>query len=61
MRPLITIDKLKKWGHDVVSAKELGIERASDEDLLKAAREANRLEFYIYSFTGLISLCYIYS
>lgn len=39
----LTIDKLKEWGHDVVTAKELGMQRASDEDLLNAAREDNRL------------------
>jgi len=39
----LTIDKLKKWGHNVVTAKELGMHRASDEDLLRAALKENRL------------------
>lgn len=39
----LTIDKLKEWGHNVVTVKELGMERASDEELLEAASEANRL------------------
>jgi len=39
----LTIDKLREWGHNVVTVKELGMERASDEELLEAASEANRL------------------
>lgn len=39
----ITIDMLKEMGHDVITAKELGMQRASDEDLLKFAREDDRL------------------
>lgn len=39
----LTIDKLKQWGHNVVTAKELGMQSGSDENLLNAAREANRL------------------
>ena len=39
----VTIDQLKEWGHDVVTAKELGMQRAADEDLLKKARELDRL------------------
>jgi predicted nuclease of predicted toxin-antitoxin system len=38
-----TIDKLKAWGHDVATVKELGMHGASDEELLHTAREANRL------------------
>ncbi len=39
----ITIDELKEWGHDVVTAKELGMQQASDQDLLRKAREIDRL------------------
>jgi predicted nuclease of predicted toxin-antitoxin system len=39
----ITIDELKEWGHDVVRAKELGMQQASDQDLLRKAREMDRL------------------
>ena len=39
----VTIDQLKEWGHDVVTAKELGTQRAADEDLLRKARELDRL------------------
>ena len=39
----VTIDQLKEWGHDVVTAKELGMQRAADEDLLKKAKERKRL------------------
>ncbi len=38
-----TVDKLKEWGHDVVTAENLGMQRASDEELLRAALKANRL------------------
>ena len=27
----ITIEQLKKWGHDVVTVKELGIQKVGDE------------------------------
>jgi predicted nuclease of predicted toxin-antitoxin system len=39
----LTIKKLKEWGHEVVTAKELGLHKSSDEDILKAARESGRL------------------
>lgn len=39
----VTIYQLKEWGHDVVTAKELGMQRAADEDLLRKARELDRL------------------
>ena len=39
----VTIDQLKEWGYDVVTAKELGMQRAVDEDLLKKAREMDRV------------------
>ncbi len=39
----ITIDELEEWGHDVVTAKELGMQQASDQDLLGKAREIDRL------------------
>ena len=39
----ITMDHLREWGHDLLTAKELGLQQASDEDLLKSARGENRL------------------
>ena len=39
----LTIDKLKEWGHDVVTLKEFGSSRASDEDLLKIGKDQNRI------------------
>lgn len=39
----ITIDWLRGRGHDVVTAKELGMQRAADEELLKRAKEMDRL------------------
>jgi len=39
----VTIEWLKKEGHDVVTAKELGMQRAADQDLLKKAKEKDRL------------------
>ncbi|OGW40596.1 MAG: hypothetical protein A2Y97_05060 [Nitrospirae bacterium RBG_13_39_12] len=39
----ITIEQLRKWGHDVLTAKELGMQRAIDKDLLRKAIETNRL------------------
>ena len=38
-----TIEWLKKEGHDVITASELGMARASDEKLLKKAAEINRI------------------
>lgn len=39
----VTVDQLREWGHDVVTVKELGMQQASDESLLKKARETNRV------------------
>ena len=39
----ITIDKLTDLGHDIVTAKSLDLHKASDEELLQAAKKANRL------------------
>jgi predicted nuclease of predicted toxin-antitoxin system len=38
-----TTDQLRLWGHDVVTAREIGMHRAGDEDLLKKARESSHL------------------
>jgi predicted nuclease of predicted toxin-antitoxin system len=32
-----TIDLLREWGHDLLTAKELGLRQVQDEDLLKRA------------------------
>jgi predicted nuclease of predicted toxin-antitoxin system len=37
------MDHLREWGHDLLTAKELGLQQASDEDLLKRAQGENRL------------------
>lgn len=39
----ITIDFLRKHGHDVVTAKELGLHKATDKELLEKARSTSRL------------------
>ncbi len=39
----ITTLKLIQWGHDVITAKLLGMQRASDRDLLRKANETERL------------------
>jgi predicted nuclease of predicted toxin-antitoxin system len=39
----ITTDNLREWGHDLLTAKEIGLQQASDEDLLKRAQTENRL------------------
>lgn len=39
----LTVEKLKQWGHDVITAKELGMHKSSDEDLLKAGKKTRRL------------------
>ncbi len=39
----VTIEWLRKEGHDGVTAKELGMQRAADEDLLKKAKVTDRL------------------
>jgi len=38
----ITVGWLRKEGHDVVTAKELGKERAADEELLREAKRLDR-------------------
>ena len=35
----LTIKELRKWGHEVITARELGMQKASDDDLLDKARE----------------------
>ena len=39
----ITIDFLKQQGHDIITAKELGLHTASDEELLEKAKTFDRL------------------
>ena len=39
----ITVNALIGWGHDVVTAKQLGMSRASDRDLLKKAKQTGRV------------------
>jgi len=39
----VTVEWLRKEGHDVVTAKEVGMQRAADQDLLKKARGMDRL------------------
>lgn len=39
----ITVDRLKEWGHDVATVKELGLQGSPDEDVLRIARMENRL------------------
>jgi predicted nuclease of predicted toxin-antitoxin system len=38
-----TVDLLKHWGHDVLTAKELGLAKGTDEELLEAARRDDRI------------------
>lgn len=38
-----TVEWLRQQGHDVVTAKDLGMQRAADEDLLAKAKEIDRL------------------
>jgi predicted nuclease of predicted toxin-antitoxin system len=38
-----TVDLLRGLGHDVITAGELGLASASDEELLSEARNTNRL------------------
>jgi len=35
----ITVNQLREWGHDVMTVKELGLQQASDESLLRKGRE----------------------
>ena len=39
----ITVQLLRQWGHDVVTASELGMQRASDQEMLRKAGETYRL------------------
>ena len=39
----ITIDHLREWGRDLLTAKELELQQVQDEDLLKRAQAENRL------------------
>jgi len=39
----VTLDLLRNWNHDVVTAKQIGMDRAPDEDLLIQAESDNRL------------------
>ena len=39
----ITTLTLIQWGHDVITAKQVGMQRASDRDLLRKANETERL------------------
>lgn len=39
----MTTDRLKEWGCDIITAKTLGMQRASDEELLDKAREMKRI------------------
>lgn len=38
-----TITFLREWGNDVVTAKELNMDRAKDEELLLKAKELSRI------------------
>jgi len=39
----LTIEWLRKEGHDIVTAKELGMQQAVDEELLRKAKRTDRL------------------
>lgn len=39
----VTVDLLREWGHDVLTAMEGGMARATDEELLEEARKDNRI------------------
>jgi predicted nuclease of predicted toxin-antitoxin system len=39
----VTANQLRDWGHDVVTVREIQMHRATDEDLLKKARESSRI------------------
>jgi predicted nuclease of predicted toxin-antitoxin system len=39
----MTVEQIREWGHDVVTAKEFGMQRAGDKDLVRKAIETNRL------------------
>lgn len=39
----MTVDVLREWGHDAIPVKEIGMARSQDQDLLGAARQADRI------------------
>lgn len=39
----VTVEWLRQQSHDVVTAKDLGLQQAADEDLLAKAKELDRL------------------
>ncbi len=39
----ITVDFLRQHGHDVMTAKEIGLHKASDKELLEKAKSMSRL------------------
>lgn len=39
----ITIDRLTAWGHDIVTAKSLNLHKASDDEILYAAKKTKRV------------------
>ena len=39
----VTLDLLRVWDHDVVTARQIGMARASDSDLLRQAERDGRL------------------
>jgi predicted nuclease of predicted toxin-antitoxin system len=39
----MTTDKLTEWGHDVITARSLDMQKAPDEEILRAAKKARRL------------------
>jgi predicted nuclease of predicted toxin-antitoxin system len=39
----LTIRVLREWGHEVTTARDLGMQKASDEDLLDKARALSKI------------------
>jgi len=39
----VTIDYLTKLGHDIVTVREIGMQRTQDRELLKKAKEVDRM------------------
>ena len=39
----LTVDLLRIWGHDVITASEIGLARASDREILNKAGSQNRI------------------
>jgi predicted nuclease of predicted toxin-antitoxin system len=39
----ITIKAMREWGHEVATASDLGMGKASDEELLNKAKEQSRI------------------